>query len=33
MKLITFLRLFLLEYYKGQDLYKICVTVPSSIGF
>ena len=33
MKLLTFLRLYLLDYYKGTDLYKICVTLPSSIDF
>ena len=33
LKLIIFLRLFLLDYYHGKDLSKIMVTIPSSLEF
>jgi len=31
--LILFLRLWLMSYYKGADLYKLLVTVPASIDY
>lgn len=31
--LIIFLRLYLMNYYKGQDLYKLFVTFPASMDF
>jgi len=32
-RLIVFLRLFLMNYYKGEDLYKLFVTFPASASF
>ena len=32
-KLLIFLRLFLMNYYKGEELYKLFVTVPASADF
>ena len=33
MKLVTFLRLYLMGYYRGADLYKIFVTFPGSLNY
>ena len=32
-RLIVFLRLWLMNYYKGDDLYKLFVTFPASIHY
>jgi hypothetical protein len=32
-KLIIFLRLFLMNYYQGEDLYKLFVTFPASTDY
>lgn len=32
-KLLIFLRLYLMNYYKGEDLYKLFVTFPASVHY